>query len=326
MTTAVIGGAGYIGAHVVALLKERNEPVVIVDDLSTGLRDRVEDIEMLELNISGPHATEILARFFKKRAVKSVMHFAAKKQVFESVRNPLWYYEQNIAGTANVLHAAQNSGVQNFVFSSSAAVYGSPEVEEVKESYPTSPINPYGETKLVGEWLVNNVARAAGMRAVSLRYFNVVGARSPLLADRGEFNLVPIALSKAQTDGVIEIFGDDYPTYDGTCIRDYVHVADLADSHIVARDFLVNQPPGTHNVYNVGTGQGTSVKQVIDLVQGITGIPVKSETAPRRPGDPPSITANVDQIREDLDWKARWTVEEAIQTAWEARLNDDPEI
>jgi len=320
MATAIIGGAGYIGAHVVSLLRDRDEKVVIVDDFSTGLAERLQGADFLHLDICDHAAPSVLSEFFRTHGVNSVMHFAGKKQVFESLKKPIWYYEQNVSGTANVLHAAQLAGVKTFVFSSSAAVYGISEVDEVRENDKTSPINPYGETKLIGEWLVKNVSKACGIRTVNLRYFNVVGAKSATLADRGQFNLVPIALQQAIDGRALEVFGDDYDTYDGTCVRDYIHVEDLADAHVAARDFIAAQPEGESRTYNVGTGQGSSVKQIVDLVRSVTARPLPVEVTPRRPGDPPAITANVDLIREDLDWKAQWTVHEAIESAWNAAL------
>src|SRR5690625_2571161 len=173
MATAIIGGAGYIGAHVVSLLRDRDEKVVIVDDFSTGLAERLQGADFLHLDICDHAAPSVLSEFFRTHGVNSVMHFAGKKQVFESLKKPIWYYEQNVSGTANVLHAAQLAGVKTFVFSSSAAVYGISEVDEVRENDKTSPINPYGETKLIGEWLAKNVSEACGIRTVNLRYFKV---------------------------------------------------------------------------------------------------------------------------------------------------------
>ena len=234
MTTLVIGGAGYIGAHVVQLLLERGESVAVVDDLSTGFRNRIGDAPLIEQDVTADGAVEVLEREMRERGVKAVIHFAAHKQVGESVEKPEMYWHDNIGGLANVLEAAARAGVRDFVFSSSAAVYGTPDVDLVDEELECRPINPYGATKYVGEWMLADAERAHGMRTVALRYFNVAGAGSPELADSLVMNLVPIVLDTLECGKNPKVFGNDYDTPDGTCIRDYVHVEDLADAHVAA--------------------------------------------------------------------------------------------
>jgi UDP-glucose 4-epimerase len=238
MSVLVTGGAGYIGSHVVRLLHQRGESVVVVDDLSSGLPERIGSSKLLKLNLASPNAVEVLAQTMREHAVKSVIHLAAQKQVGVSVKEPERYYSENIGGMANLLTAMRQTGVDRLVFSSSAATYGMPDVESVTEDAACNPINPYGETKLIGEWMSANASRAWGLRAANLRYFNVAGAGWPELADTAVMNLVPIVFAalKAGKDPVV--FGDDYPTADGSCIRDYVHVHDLAEAHLSALDYF----------------------------------------------------------------------------------------
>ena len=234
MTILVTGGAGYIGAHVVRLLQERGEKVVVVDDLSTGRADRVGDAVLVEVDVASPEAVDVLTRAMTEHDVRAVVHFAARKQVGESVERPAWYYQQNVGGFTNLVTAMQAAGVDRLVFSSSAATYGMPSVSLVEEKLHAEPINPYGETKLVGEWLGRAASRAWGLRFVALRYFNVAGAGWPDLGDPAVLNLVPMVLDRLERGERPKIFGDDYPTPDGTCIRDYIHVLDLAQAHLAA--------------------------------------------------------------------------------------------
>lgn len=315
MTVAVIGGAGYIGAHLVQRLWQQHE-VVVVDDCSTGHAGRTGSLPALTQDVAASGAVDELARFFRNHHVHAILHFAAKKQVAESVRRPLWYYRQNVQGTANVLDACVRAGVTEFVFSSSAAVYGSPAVSRVDETTVPEPINPYGQTKLAGEWLVADVARTYGLRTTSLRYFNVVGAASGPLADTGTFNLVPIIFDRVSQGRAVDVYGADYPTPDGTCIRDYVHVQDLADAHVAALHGLTDLPAGASRLYNVGTGVGTSVFEIIDLVESITGTHVERQIAQRRPGDPPTLSADASLIDHDLGWRSRLSVADAVRSTW----------
>jgi len=230
MTVLVTGGAGYIGSHVARLLLERGSKVVIADDLSTGLPNRVANLEHVQLDLAAYDALESIRSILRVHQVDSVIHLAARKKVGESVDRPEWYYLQNIGGLANLLEAMKAESVTRLVFSSSAATYGMPDVAACREDMVCQPINPYGETKLVGEWLARASAKAWGLRVVNLRYFNVAGAGWDDLADTAVANLIPIAFAALKAGKAPVVFGDDYPTADGSCVRDYVHVHDLADA------------------------------------------------------------------------------------------------
>lgn len=319
MSIMVTGGAGYIGAHVVRLLQQRGEQVVVVDDLSTGRSDRVGDAELIELDVAGADATASLGALMREHDVTGVVHFAARKQVGESVERPAWYYQQNIAGVANVVAAMEPAGVRRLIFSSSAAVYGMPDVEIVTEDVRPEPINPYGQTKLAGEWLAADAAHAWGLRTAALRYFNVAGAGWDDLGDPAILNLVPMVFDRLARGKRPAIFGTDYPTPDGTCIRDYIHVLDLARAHLAALDRLAAddaaQPP---LVLNVGTGHGASVREVIEEIGRASGLDVDPELKPRRPGDPPRLVASADRIGAELDWQAEHGLAEIVASAWRA--------
>lgn len=317
MTTLVIGGAGYIGAHVVQLLLERGESVAVVDDLSTGFRNRIGDAPLIEQDVTADGAVEVLEREMRERGVKAVIHFAAHKQVGESVEKPEMYWHDNIGGLANVLEAAARAGVRDFVFSSSAAVYGTPDVDLVDEELECRPINPYGATKYVGEWMLADAERAHGMRTVALRYFNVAGAGSPELADSLVMNLVPIVLDTLECGKSPKVFGNDYDTPDGTCIRDYVHVEDLADAHVAALGYLENDER-EHRVFNVGTGKGSSVLEVIDAIGRAKGIEITPEIAPRRAGDPARLVCSTERIEKALGWKSSKDLDDIVRSAVEA--------
>lgn len=303
MSVMVTGGAGYIGSHVVRLLRERGDEVVIVDDLSNGIPERVAGLPLERIDLSAPEAEASLTDAMLTHGVDSVIHFAAMKQVGESVERPLWYYRQNVAGLANLLAAIGDAGVNRLVFSSSAAVYGMPDRLTVPEDIDCRPINPYGQTKLIGEWMIDDVTAVTDLRAIKLRYFNVAGAGWPDLADTAVMNLVPIVLERLRAGKRPVIFGDDYATEDGTCIRDYIHVKDLADAHIAALDALA---AGTneHTSFNVGTGQGASVKEVIEALSDALGEPIDAEIGARRAGDPPRLVADTSSIAAELGWKA----------------------
>ncbi|WP_461028538.1 UDP-glucose 4-epimerase GalE, partial [Streptomyces sparsus] len=287
MTYLITGGAGYIGAHVVRALTLAGEDVVVLDDLSSGLRDRLpQDVPLVEGSVLDG---ELLARTFEQHRVDCVVHLAAKKQVGESVARPLHYYEQNVQGLQVLLGAMAAAGVPRFVFSSSAAVYGMPDVDLVTEDTPCLPMSPYGETKLAGEWLARAAGQAHGISTACLRYFNVAGAATPELADTGVFNLVPMVFEKLTAGEAPQIFGDDYPTPDGTCVRDYIHVEDLAEAHGSAARALADGTARDGRVrdltVNIGRGEGVSVREMVDLIAEVTG---RSEPAaavtPRRPG------------------------------------------
>ncbi|MDX6217176.1 MAG: UDP-glucose 4-epimerase [Frankiales bacterium] len=310
MSWLVTGGAGYIGAHVVRAMVEDGQQVVALDDLSTGDRLRVHD---------GARFVEgsVLDRDVLRRAlqgVTGVVHVAAKKQVGESVAEPLWYYRENLDGLLTLLEECRSAGVDKFVFSSSAATYGMPDVAYVTEDISTAPLSPYGETKLVGEWLLKDCTTAFGLQVMNMRYFNVAGAASPELGDPGVFNLVPLIFQALQKGERPRVFGGDYPTPDGTCLRDYVHVADIADAHLAAARALDAGQPGA--TYNIGRGEGSSVLEVLDMVHGVTGLDCSYDVVARRPGDPARIVASVDRIREGLGFRATYDLRQMVESAW----------
>lgn len=322
MTWLITGGAGYIGAHVVRAMTEAGERAVVYDDLSTGIAERVPD--GVPLVVGSTLDGERVARALKDHAVTGVVHLAAKKQVGESVDLPLHYYRENVEGLRVLLQAVTAAAVPSFVFSSSAAVYGMPDVNLVTEETPCVPMSPYGETKLAGEWLVRATGRAHGLSTASLRYFNVAGAAAPELADTGVFNLIPMVFEKL-TEGVPpRVFGDDYPTPDGTCVRDYIHVSDLAEAHVAAARQLA-AAPGTDLTLNIGRGEGVSVREMIDRINEVTGHTLAPTVTPRRPGDPPRVVASADRIAAELAWKAKYDVHDMITSAWEGWVRLHPE-
>ncbi|NGO77361.1 UDP-glucose 4-epimerase GalE [Streptomyces sp. YC504] len=322
MTWLITGGAGYIGAHVVRALLAAGEQAVVFDDLSTGIAERVpEGVAFVEGTVLDRAA---LDKAIAEHGITGVVHLAAKKQVGESVELPLHYYHQNIEGLRVLLAAVAAGGVRSFVFSSSAAVYGMPDVDLVTEDTPCLPMNPYGETKLAGEWLVRAAGRAHGFATASLRYFNVAGSASPELADTGVFNIVPMVFEKLTEGAAPRIFGADYPTPDGTCVRDYIHVADLADAHVAAARKLATAP-GDDLTVNIGRGEGVSVRELIDLINEVTGYGVEPEVAPRRPGDPARVVASADRIAGELGWEARHDVRDMITSAWAGWVRLHPE-
>lgn len=317
MTVLITGGAGYIGAHVLAALESRGDKAVVVDDLTTGTPEKVGATPHFNFDISTTGAADALADIMQALEVTSVVHFAAKKQVGESVAKPAWYYQQNMGGLANVLEAMQRANVKSLVFSSSAAVYGlgTGSDEPIREDDVKDPINPYGQTKLAGEWLVQAAAKAAGISAVSLRYFNVAGAGSDELADRFALNLVPMIFEKLAEGKSPLVFGDDYPTPDGTCVRDYVHVVDLADAHLAVLDAIAAGTP-VSTEYNVGRGEGYSVFEVVDAVRRASGQKFEAEVAPRRPGDPALLVADASRIKDELGWTAKFSLDDMVTSAW----------
>ncbi len=317
MTILVTGGAGYIGAHVVRLLLERGDKVVVVDDLSTGETSRIGDATLVELDVAAPGAQETIAAALREHEVDAVIHFAARKQVGESMARPTYYYQQNVTGLANVLGAMEDAGVERLVFSSSAATYGMPSVSVVEEKLHAEPINPYGETKLIGEWMGRAASRAWGLRFVALRYFNVAGSGWDDLGDPAVLNLVPMVLDRIERGEQPRLFGDDYPTPDGTCIRDYIHVLDLAKAHIAALSYL-DSSARPFDVFNVGTGTGSSVREVLDGLARVSGLTIDPIIEPRRAGDPPQLVGSPERINEVLGWHAEAGLDEILQSAWDA--------
>ncbi|WP_153456429.1 UDP-glucose 4-epimerase GalE [Streptomyces smaragdinus] len=320
MIWMVTGGAGYIGAHVVHAMTAAGERVVVLDDLSTGSADRLP--KGVELLVGSVLDRELVDRALREHGVTGVVHIAGKKQVAESVERPLHYYRENVTGLGTLLEATTAAGVDRFVFSSSAAVYGAPDVDLVTEETPCAPVNPYGETKLAGEWLIRAAARAYGLRAVSLRYFNVAGAATPELGDAGVFNLVPMTFERLTEGAAPRIFGADYPTPDGTTVRDFIHVQDIAAAHLAAARRLADVPAGTELTLNIGRGEGVSVMDMVERIRRITGL---RDTAPvvepRRPGDAVRVVAAADRIHRELGWGARYGVDEMIESAWRGWLH-----
>jgi UDP-glucose 4-epimerase len=312
MAWLITGGAGFIGAHVVRAMTRAGERVVVYDDLSSGVASRLPDHVTLVTGSSLDR--ELLDRTITGHGVTGVIHLAAKKQVGESVARPMLYYRENIGGLGTLLEAVAAAGVARFVFSSSAAVYGLPDVSLVTEDTRCAPMSPYGETKLAGEWLVRAAGRAHGISTACLRYFNVAGAAAAELADTGVFNIVPMVFDRLTRGEAPRIFGADYPTPDGTCIRDYIHVEDLADAHLAAARRLGN--PGDLTV-NVGSGEGVSVRELIDVIRDVTGyghlIPVVTD---RRAGDPARVVASCDLISKELGWTTSRGVREMVESAW----------
>ncbi len=319
MTVLVVGGAGYIGAHVVRLLRQAGENVVVVDDLSTSRPERVGETPLFIYDAAAPEATKQLVALMREHEVDSVIHFAARKQVGESMARPLWYYQQNVGGLVNVLSAMQEAGVRKIIFSSSAAVYGMPQnVDMVTEETPCEPINPDGRTKLIGEYILADCARAWGLSYAALRYFNVAGAGWDDLGDPAILNLVPMVFDRLERGEQPRVFGNDYPTKDGTCIRDYVHVRDLAEAHIKALTVL--SEPGAQHVFNVGTGVGASVLEVLEAIGAASGKDATPIIEPRRPGDPPRLVASAKRIERDLDFVSTAGLDEIVKSAWQAWL------
>ncbi|MGQ0623868.1 MAG: UDP-glucose 4-epimerase GalE [Sporichthyaceae bacterium] len=314
MTWLLTGGAGYIGAHVLAAMRARGHQVVVLDDLSTGLRDRVPAaVPFVHTDLADTVAVTAAIRRF---GISGVVHLAAKKSVPESVADPLRYYRENVGGLGSLLTAMAAGGVCRMLYSSSAAVYGAAGGDQVDEASPAAPQNPYGSTKLIGEWMVAQAGAVTGLAHLSLRYFNVAGSGAPELGDTGTDNLIP-QVFRAVSQGLRpQVFGGDYPTRDGSCVRDFIHVQDVADAHLVAAEALLDAR-GLAPVYNVGRGVGVTVKEVLASIADVTGHQRSHEVIGRRAGDPAQVVAAVELIATELGWRARHDLTDMVSSAWQ---------
>ncbi len=311
----VCGGAGYVGSHMVRRLLAEGHDVTVFDNLSTGHREAVQGVSLVEGDLNDAHRLQLA---FAGQRIDTVMHFAALSIVSDSVRDPYRYYLNNVSGTLNLLQAMRSAEVDRLVFSSTAAVYGTPKVSLIDESQPLSPINPYGASKAMVEQMLADAVRAYGLRAVALRYFNAAGADASGEIGEShdpETHLIPNVLKAALTGGAVHVFGQDYPTADGTCVRDYVHVGDLADAHLRAMAHTASQA-GFH-AFNLGSGTGFSVRQVIEAAREISGRPIPCEVMPARDGDPAQLVASNQRARDVLGWRpAISDLDSIIGSAW----------
>lgn len=321
MTTwLVTGGAGYIGGHVVRSLLASGRDVIVYDDLSAGLLSRVPDgVPVIQADV---HDAAALAQAFRTHEVDGVVHLAAKKAAGESVDIPLYYYRENVVGLLTVLEAMEGTGLRRIVYSSSAAVYGTPASNPVTEDEPLIPESPYGETKVAGEWMVRDAGVAWDLSWAALRYFNVAGAADDALGDTSVNNLIPMVFRALEEGRRPQVFGDDYPTPDGTCVRDYIHVEDLADAHVAAAARL--ETGLRTDVFNVGRGVGSSVREVLDVVAEVIGRDLDAEVVGRRAGDPPATFASVARIESTLGWRATRDLQAMVSSAWSAWRSQHP--
>ena len=318
-TILVTGGAGYIGSHTVYALKRNGYKVIVLDNLVYGHRDLVESVLKVELIEGDTSDRQLLDELFSSRNITAVMHFSAYAYVGESVKDPAKYYRNNVIGTLVLLEAMLAASVKQFVFSSTCATYGVPKTVPIPEDHPQNPINPYGESKLMVEKILSDFNNAYDLRSVRFRYFNAAGADpSGLLGEdhNPETHLIPLvlqtALGKRES---ISIFGTDYPTNDGTCVRDYIHVNDLADAHVLGLRYLLKG--GDSAVFNLGNGNGFSVKEVIQTAEQVTGKNIKAIECDRRPGDPPALIGSSDKARQILGWEPKYPhIKDIIAHAW----------
>ncbi|BAZ70323.1 UDP-glucose 4-epimerase [Fischerella sp. NIES-4106] len=319
-TILVTGGAGYIGSHAVLALLQAGYEVIILDNLVYGHRDLVEKVLQVELVVGDTSDRPLLDKLFQSYDIAAVMHFSAYAYVGESVTNPAKYYRNNVLGTLTLLEAMLEASVNKFVFSSTCATYGVPETIPIPENHPQDPINPYGATKLMVERILSDFGNAYDFKSVIFRYFNAAGAdpSGKLGEDHNpETHLIPLvlqtALGKRES---ISVFGTDYPTADGTCIRDYIHVTDLANAHVLGLEYLLTG--GESEVFNLGNGSGFSVKEVIEAAKSITGRDLKVVECDRRPGDPPALIGSSDKARKILNWQPQYSsIEPIINHAWQ---------
>ncbi len=316
MTWLVTGGAGYIGSHVVRSFLEAGTPVAVIDSLTSGRDSFVpKEVPFVRGTILDG---DLVRHALVDNDVTGVVHLAGFKYAGVSVDKPLLTYQQNVTGTAVLLEQMSAVGVDKIVFSSSAATYGTPDVDLVTETTPTAPESPYGESKLIGEWLLRDQGVAAGLKHTSLRYFNVVGSATRELFDTSPHNLFPVVLSMLTDGKTPQINGEDYPTPDGTCVRDYIHVDDLAQSHVAAARALEAGTP-LEPVYNLGSGTGVSVREIMTAIAEVTGIAFEPRIAPRRTGDPARIVASGELAARDLDWQMRHSLNDMVASAWAAQ-------
>jgi len=316
MSWLVTGGAGYIGSHVVRELTGAGLEAVVLDDLSSGIASFVpEGVPFVRGSVLD---RGLVSEAIDRHGVTGVVHVAGYKYAGVSVQRPLHTYDQNVTGTARLLEAMADRGVDRIVFSSSAAVYGTPPTDTVTEDTPKAPASPYGESKLIGEWLLRDQGVAAGLRHTSLRYFNVVGSGDDALYDASPHNLFPLVFDALLEGRTPRVNGTDYDTPDGTCVRDYVHVSDLAVSHVAAARRLDAGEP-VEPAYNLGSGGGASVREIMAAVAAGTGLDFEPELAPRRPGDPARIVADGSLAARDLDWAMRHSLLDMVTSAWRAR-------
>jgi UDP-glucose 4-epimerase len=319
----VTGGAGYIGSVTAHLLKRRGYGVVIVDDLSRGREHNVRGLPFHKLNLLD---TAALADVFGREHIDAVIHFAAHSMVGESTRKPELYFLNNDGGSASLFTAMIQANVKRLVFSSTAAVYGTPKMVPIPEDLPFDPVNPYGESKVLVEKMLKWLDSCAGFRSIALRYFNACGAdpESGLGEEHEpETHLIPLLIRAVVSGEPVTIFGDDYETPDGTCIRDYIHVSDLAEAHLVAIEKLL--AGGASDVFNVGTGAGQSVLEVMRAVEQVAGRKVPHQIGPRRAGDPAVLVANSSKLKRSLGWKPKFTeIKDVVQTAWQFQTSPAP--
>ncbi|KAB2953750.1 UDP-glucose 4-epimerase GalE [Heliorestis acidaminivorans] len=322
MSILITGGAGYIGSHTVRFFLEQNQEVVVVDNLQSGHRNAVDVEHFYQIDLRDKEA---LDKVFKKHDIEAVIHFAANSLVGESMKNPYEYYHNNVYGTMCLLDVMKDNNVNKIVFSSTAATYGEPKNIPILEDDETNPTNTYGETKLAMEKMMKWFEQAYGIKYVSLRYFNAAGAHESGTIGEDhdpETHLIPLILKVplGKRDKIF-IFGDDYPTEDGTCIRDYIHVMDLASAHYLALEYL--RKDGSSDIFNLGNGNGYSVKEVIDVARKVTGHPIPDELKERRAGDPAVLVASSDKARKVLGWEPRYgSLEKIIKDAWNWHKNN----
>jgi UDP-glucose 4-epimerase len=319
-TVLVTGGAGYIGSHAVLALQRAGYGVVILDNLVYGHRDIAENALKAELVVGETNDRDLLDRLFDTHDIAAVMHFAAYAYVGESVQDPAKYYNNNVLGTLTLLEAMLDARIECFVFSSTCATYGVPETVPIPEDHPQNPINPYGASKLMVERILTDFDAAYNLRSVIFRYFNAAGADPTGLIGEDhnpETHLIPLVLQTALgIRDTIYMFGTDYPTSDGTCIRDYIHVSDLASAHVAGLEYLLNG--GHSEIFNLGNGNGFSVKQVIETARSVTGKPINAEARDRRPGDPPALVGSSDKARKVLGWTPEYAeLSDIIAHAWQ---------